>query len=224
MSTLEQRLEEMELKQKEMEKQVGKLQAIAEIQYLMGCFLTYWQSPTTRHKAYSFYAERDDSSHESYCGYQVGMEKLKAYLDPPGGFEATGMQEVGTFYVHHLTSPMIVVADDLQTARGLWFSPGCESFGGQGQLGDPLPLWAWGKYNVDFIRVNGEWKVWHTHFYKDFITPFNTSWVDTPEDFRDPEAGAPGAQKNVYDPKGVFQCIPAPPQPYATWTDDRMRP
>ena len=229
MTDLEQRLIALENRSQQMKLQAEKLKAIGEIQFLMGKLLSLWQSPLTRRYAVELYANRDDSSHESYCGYHVGMDALRAYLAPEN-FDEMGIEETGTFFSHDLTTPVIVVADDLQTARGLWWSPGAECFAGMGNAGKPDPLWCWAKYHNDFIKVDGEWKVWHTHFCTTFMTPYHLSWVDVPDEerggLRCPGDGpeAPGCKSNVYDPHGVFQCWPDAPQPYKTWTDDRMRP
>lgn len=229
MNDLEQRLEALETKFKEMTYDAQKLKDIAEIEYLEGKLLALWTSPLTRRDAFHLYAERDDSSHESYCGYQLGTDKLNAYLAPPS-FDEMGISERGTFFSHDLTTPLIVVADDLQTARGQWWSPGAECFADMGHAGRPLPLWCWAKYNNDFIKVDGEWRVWHTHFYTTFMAPYNVSWVDVPDDerggIRCPGDGpeAPGCASNVYDPHGIYKDEPEAPKPYRTWTDDRMRP
>lgn len=225
MENLEQRIALLEHQATDLEQTLSKLKAISEIQFLMGQYVVYWQSPKTWKKALDLYADRPDSSHEDYTGYYVGMDALRGHLDPVDGFEKeTGLTEEGTFFQHHLASPIIQVADDLQTARGLWWSPGAESDGGKGANGEPLPLWCYGKYCNDFIKVDGEWKIWHTHFYVTFRTPYNLSWVDVPDEIRRGGDGAPGAQENHYNPKGVFLDVPHVPAPYTTWTDDRMRP
>jgi hypothetical protein len=49
---------------------------------------------------------------------------------------------------HCLTSPVIQVAKDGKTAKAIWFSPGVE--GNQ---------WAYGKYAIDFVKEDGQWKI-----------------------------------------------------------------
>ena len=164
MADLEKTLADLEKELSAMSLRAEKLKAAAEIQYLMGHLLSLWQSPETRRYAVDLYADRDDSSHESYCGYHVGMDALRAYL-APDNFDEMGISETGTVFSHDLTTPLITVADDLQTARGLWWSPGAECFAEMGNAGKPIPLWCWAKYHNDFIKVDGQWKVWHTHFY-----------------------------------------------------------
>lgn len=225
---LEARLTALEAKQKDMAYKAARLNAIAEIQYLEGHLLSLWQSPETRRYAFDLYAHRDDISHESYCGYHVGREALHEYLAPEN-FDAMGIQETGTVFSHDLSTVCITVADDLKTARGMWWSPGAECFADMGKHGLPLPLWCWAKYNNDFIYENGRWWVWHTHFYTTFMTAYDLSWVDCPDDERgglrcpgDPPE-APGCKSNVYMPGGVFKTNPEAPEPYATWTDERLR-
>ncbi len=225
MNDLETRINELLAKQEELKTMLNELEAVNAIQFLMGRFVVLWSSPKTRKNCLALYADREDSSHESYAGYFVGRRALKEYLDPEGGFEAaTGLPEKGTFFEHHLATPTIRVAKDGKTARGLWQSPGAESFGGKGANGRPLPLWCYGKYLCDFIFEDGVWKIWHTHFYVTFMTPYNISWVDVPDEIRRGGDGAPGARANSYNPDGVYHYIPEAPEAYDTWTDDRMRP
>ena len=65
----------------------------------------------------------------------------------------------GNMNLHTLTTPVIEVADDGKTAKGLWISPGVECprvplFGGEHQA-----AWCWIKYGVDFAKEDGKWKV-----------------------------------------------------------------
>ena len=128
----------------------------------------------------------------------------------------------GTFFEHDLCTPTIAVAEDHQTARGVWHSPGVETFGNfDGSA--PRSMWCWARYAVDFIKDKGEWKIWHTHFYATFLSPFERSWSEGRAlEFDGPQV--PGAVSNVYDAHAVFKAIPPAPMPYETFTDDMMRP
>lgn len=225
MNDFEARLMQLTKQQEELDQTLQKLDAIRQIQYIMGKFVVLLQSPISRHEIVDLYADRPDSSHESHTGYYVGMDALRGYFCPEEGFEAvTGYPEVGTAFEHHLATPTIQVAGDGKTARGLWQSPGCETRGGQGANGRPQPLWCYGKFLNDFINENGVWKIWHTHFYVTFYTPFHVNWVDVDDELRKGGPGAPDAVENHYRPDGIYKYIPAAPEPYDTWTDDRMRP
>ncbi len=84
----------------------------------------------------------------------------------------------GIMNIHALTSPIIQVAEDGQTAKGTWISPGAETRI-RDEDGELISVWIWGKYEVDFIKnMDGEWKFWHFKIINDFMTDFYHSWVD----------------------------------------------
>jgi len=70
----------------------------------------------------------------------------------------------GSEYVMHTQeTPVIEVAGDGKTAKGLWYSIGQSVRGtvdasGKTSVGTG---WMWEKYGVDFIKENGKWKIWH---------------------------------------------------------------
>ena len=77
----------------------------------------------------------------------------------------------GKIFQHDLVTPYVVVADDCQTAIGMWNSIGIETM--DGKDGNPVSVWCWCKYKVDFIKENGEWKFWHFRFYPIIKTRFD---------------------------------------------------
>lgn len=79
----------------------------------------------------------------------------------------------GLMIEHTLTTGMIEVADDRGTAKGIWISPGHETFP---MAGECRPHWSWGRYGVDFVREDGQWKIWHLHVLTTFRTPYDQSW------------------------------------------------
>ena len=63
-----------------------------------------------------------------------------------------------------LTTPMIEVAGDGLTARGLWWCPG---IGAEvDNRPEPQAVWNWGMVGADFIFENEQWKVWHLHYFR----------------------------------------------------------
>lgn len=79
----------------------------------------------------------------------------------------------GLMIEHTLTTGIIEIADDRQTAKGVWISPGHETF----PMGDTMrPHWSWGRYAVDFVREDGGWRIWHLHVLTTFRTPYDKSW------------------------------------------------
>ncbi|MBP1610760.1 MAG: hypothetical protein H6Q04_2995 [Acidobacteria bacterium] len=101
-------------------------------------------------------------------GYWMGMDKIKAKYgakDPKGNMP----DPKGGFVWHTITTPVVEIAEDRKTAKGIWYTPGI--VGSYSADGKNNSQWMWEKYGVDFVRENGKWKVWHMKVYTDFATP-----------------------------------------------------
>jgi hypothetical protein len=157
-------------------------------------------------------------------GMWVGIESIrKAYVDgaPP--------VEAGMMIEHTLTTGVVEVARDRKTAKGVWMSPGHETF--PMPEGLPLPHWSWGRYSVDFALEHGEWKIWHLHVLTTFRTPYDQDWVDSsinrPKHFPPLGETLPGMyppdrpvtfnQPYTVDAEPAYQ--PEPPMPYDTFDE-----
>lgn len=129
---------------------------------------------------------------------------------------------------HATTTPVVEVAADGLTARGVWISPGHETF--PGRPGEPpLALWSWGRYGIDFVKEDGEWRFWHFHIYTTFRTPYGVDWVQAAVDpahrmFPEGETppGMPAPTRPVtfnqpYHPGRAPVLQPKPPDSYVTF-------
>jgi hypothetical protein len=224
-------------------KEVERLHAINDIQRLMGHYMTCHirsnrEDVISQRNSWKFFAQRADSSAEvADHGVFVGIDNIRKLYEEIFGSGPTK----GVMFEHNLTSPQIVVADDNQTDRGVWHSPGhetdprmAEDFGASGK---PFATWVWGRIAADFIKENGEWKIWHYHWYRLFRCPFNQSWVDYvmpdgqlggaqnhPDFIKHggaPKSTYPTTYHKVYGVDVELDPVPVCPEPYATWTDDR---
>ncbi len=158
------------------------------------------------------------------------------------GHNAGEGNRLGFMAEHTLTTPVIEVADDLQTAKAIWISPGHET-GNDPETGKPCAQWMWGRYAMDFKNVNGEWKIWHFQMFGTFRCDFDTPWTETePADRRlklfEPKADVvdedaagfasaagkpdfPTTFMEEYAPDRAMKMWPAPPEPYATFEGTR---
>lgn len=121
-----------------------------------------------------------------------------------------------------LTTPMIEIADDLQTAKCLWWMPGAGAI--PQEEGDPMAIWAWGELAVDFIREDGAWKIWHLHYFRYMKCDYKKGWVDDTSMIN--RANTPlhplsdaSTYHNPYSPTAVRDGLPCAPKPYKTYTD-----
>jgi hypothetical protein len=105
-----------------------------------------------------------------------GPEKSLAFFDAmTEAFTAgKGQCSPGLLELHQITTPVLEVAGDNQTAKGLWMSTGAilmlhDSDAEEGRSF----TWDSGKYAVDFIRTEQGWKIWHLHVCDLWRTPFD---------------------------------------------------
>ena len=100
---------------------------------------------------------------------------------------------VGKLINHQLTTPVIEVSEDGETARGLWFLVGTESGLIEPEVADQLPPrwlspgtvngkhvwahWVWAKYDITFLRQDGEWRIWKFRCVEVARTTFEENWI-----------------------------------------------
>lgn len=117
----------------------------------------------------------------------------------------------GCMLAHNASTPFVCLAGDGKTAKGMWYSIGQES---SLQHDDKtLALWSNNKIAADFVREDGEWKIWHLVISTDIFL----------------DAGEAYSGKPIYYPEGTnpIQCeFGTPTLPMLThnevflWSDD----
>ncbi len=68
---------------------------------------------------------------------------------------------------HILASPVIEVADDGQSARAFYLTPG-NMYGVNGHQGGRCGMWLWERYGSDFVFRDGRWWWFHEQVCPDF--------------------------------------------------------
>ncbi len=202
-----------------LESEVTRLDAAREVQNLMGRYTVNF-SPRHMHRALDYYAlDRPDVSVEiADRGVYVGAAALQKLFGAQ-----FAMNPGGNLLIHYLATPMIEVARDGRSAKGVWRSPGIEAVVPPGG-GKPVPLWSFGTYAVDFIRVRDEWKILHLHWFRIVKCSYAAGWVDdlsmtfTGKLPDSPDVG-PTTYHNPYTPDSVQEAIPPCPEPYESMTD-----
>lgn len=97
----------------------------------------------------------------------------------------------GWMKMHTNCTPNIQIAGDGKTAKGSWESPG---FITEFMGGDFMAAWIWERYFVDFIKEDGNWKIWHANLLVQIMTPYEKSWVaGSMEQVKGTAGGAGGA-------------------------------
>lgn len=231
---MERLLAAMEERLERLEHDLAKERAVTQIQNCMG--------------RYAFLHTGGMHTECMDC-FAVGDPELSIEIGPSGlfrgpdaaervyknGHNACELDRHGCMAEHSLTTPVIEVADDLQTAKAIWISPGHET-AEDWASGEFSSDWTWGRYAMDFKCVNGEWKIWHFQMFPTFRCNFYQSWADTeandrllekerirlgrdkyPSLFPNEEADAPTTFFEEYARDRIMKYWPQPPQPYESF-------
>ena len=145
-----------------------------------------------------------------------------------GGKTEEEIYGIGPFHVKPLTAPVIEVAEDGETAKGLWFCLGCDAeVTGAG----PEASWTWGYFAGDFVYEDDDWKIWHLQYLNDVDSLCGQSWgravtpyPQLPEfaplnDFKLPAYTVPGTVRALYTPQRPQLETPRIPEPYDTFAN-----
>lgn len=135
---------------------------------------------------------------------------------------------IGTFRDFPVACPVIEVAGDGQTAKGLWYC-----WGSQAQVLScgPTASWTWGYYAADFVREGNGWKLWHLQITNDVDARCGTDWgqpaqplPELPEfaplkDFAMPAYSMARPNRVQYSGRRPLTGSPRIPEPYHTFAD-----
>lgn len=172
-------------------------------------------------KLLSFFAlDREDVSVEfADEGVFNGANAVTSIIQQTVGAEP----KPGEMLDMQLTTPIIEIADDLQTAKCLWWMPGAGAI--PQENGDPMAIWAWGELTADFVYEIDSWKVWHLHYYRYMKCDYKKGWVDDTSMINRPNIALnPLADTttyhNPYSPTNIRDGLPCAPKPYKTYTKE----
>ena len=209
--------QERQERQKRLLGKLNRLEAYHEIQNEMGRLTAAFNFHQKEKVMEHFALELEDVSLE-YAdeGRFEGPEAVKAILEellgtPPMPGEMIDMQ---------LTTPMIEVAENAETAKCVWWCPGAGTYT---DSEGAHAVWLWGEIAVDFIYREGKWKVWHLHYFRLIKCAYEKGWVEDlsminrPNTPMHPES-LPTTYHNPYSPLSIRDVIPCMPRPYETYT------
>jgi SnoaL-like domain len=207
--------------------QLARLDAVHQVENVMGRY-SYWHSANMHRECVDLFALGTPGVRaEMMWGVYSGAEGIRRLYE--GWHRHLGPEaDAGSMHMHTLTTPVIEVAGDGQTARAAWISPGHETMGPLESGGAAQAHWAWCKYGCDFVLEDGQWKIWHLHVYGILFTPYGKPWtaagdnaavVDPPSTPVELAADKPPTTRWMYSPDAVYVNEPAPPLPYDTFDE-----
>lgn len=145
-----------------------------------------------------------------------------------GGKTADEIFGIGLFRVYPISCPIIEIAEDGKTAKGLWY---CQGARADVKSCGPTSSWTWGYYAADFVREGDEWKIWHLQCVNDVDSTCGQSWgrpltelPDLPEfaalkDYEMPAMTVTEILREPYHPKRPLTPSPRIPEQYSTFAE-----
>ncbi len=130
---------------------------------------------------------------------------------------------LGVMAIHAQTTPVIEIAGDGRTAKGVWLTPGVVTL--------PFPKlqawWMWERYGVDFAKEDGEWKMWHLAMFTDFGVPMGQPIISGQGEGAAAMVMPPGVPEpdekfemyKMFSPYVMPELLPRLPEPYETFNE-----
>ncbi len=224
-------------------KRLGVAKDVHEIQNVMSWHEYYHSSLSHAEELDAIWAKTEDVAFEEalFKARFVGLDSIRKYYvdwmrslfnNMPTAKEGIKPGS-GVAFMHTLTTPVIEVAEDGETAKAAWYSPG--HLTAPRPDGTPQAFWHWDKYGVDFLKEDGQWKIWHFFVGRFFSSPYEKSWANCAMDNEEPYAGIlqafqdwplreevsskPWNAFDEYSPYKVAKIEPRVPQPYRTFSE-----
>ena len=144
----------------------------------------------------------------------------KLFPEELGGKSDEEIWAVGSNTVLNFTTPLIEVAFDGQTAKGMWYVYGSTT---EVYSTGPKAAWNFGRCAVDFVKEDGVWKIWHMTMFTDIQCPVGGNWgKDKMYPHEGVEIPEPTVKEHYYTGYGEdFLSLVEPPlpEPYDTFAN-----
>ncbi len=121
----------------------------------------------------------------------------------------------GFMAVHMTVNPIIEINADRTRAKGLWHSHGFAAL----RIGQLTPFLCLGKYDMEYIKEDGSWKILKFAYRQTFMSPLDKGWVEAPSvgsiaGSPDNHPDKPTTYHMPYNPYRINVMQPPPPEPY----------
>lgn len=168
------------------EEWLGRLWDVENIKQMMARRCYYLYNDRRRDELNDLWVlkpeNRETASYGSNWGYYVGMDNIAEYyvIRHDARMKARKQryleagigdadEKTGYMNMHTLSTPLIKLAQDGKTCRGMWYDMTAFNDGNpDGSCQELLLPWV---VACDFIKEDGQWKIWHLFMSNDmFIT------------------------------------------------------
>lgn len=123
----------------------------------------------------------------------------------------------GFMVMHMSVNPAIEINSDGSKAKAVWLSPGITNLYREGKM---RAGWNFGKYAMDYIKQDGQWKILSFRWHQIFLTPYDKGWVEEnldPGSLGSPVVPDKPSAPEFYNPYRADKANrfdPPPPQPF----------
>ena len=229
------------------EEKMGRWEDLREIKNLMGRLSTGYVLKQQREMFRTYWSTREDVCLGINEGWFTGRTHVARYYDVQaerialesrliqqafpeelGGKTPEEVYGVGMMDYKPVDTPVVEIAGDGQTAKGIWCLRGSHSVL---TPGGPQAFWEWGWFAADFILEEGDWKLWHLLYLQEVLRPCGSKWTgpapaypERPEfaavrDFQPARPNVPAVLRERYHAARTFVSSPRLPEPYQTFSE-----
>jgi hypothetical protein len=218
-------LQELEKEMQQLELETARRQAVLACSNLMNKYQFYHLRGMRTEETHLFALKTPGTCVEMLWGIYDGPEGVLRWKSMEG-YGKPRKETKGLFPLYLMTTPIIEVAKDGKTAKGLWLMYGARTFKPV-QEDESKINWVAGQFAMDFIQEDGEWKIWKYNTTGLIYSPFKVGWhkenkipdemlKELPDQYK---PDRPASYPWMWNPKEKFQNIPPVPLPYETWDD-----
>lgn len=123
----------------------------------------------------------------------------------------------GNMVIHMAVNPVIEINGEGTQARAVWMSPGITNFPIDAK-GTIAGAWCWGKYEKEYIKQNGDWKILKFRWRQIFLSRYEQGWhkenLEPGHVVAPPDAQSAPDYHAPYQTDRVNRYAPPPPDPY----------
>lgn len=179
---LEERLNKLEEANQTLQHELERTQAVNEIQKVIHTLQWLHTSNKTREVQKLFAKKSPDVRiYFGNLGFWEGPDEI---FKPGKSFRE---YNPGYIALHFMANPIIEVAGDGQTAKGVWIASGMYAKNDE-RTGEPTAEMEYNRYGIDFIKEDGQWKILHHHVFDLFGLGWDEKWADQ---FKEARGGMP---------------------------------
>ena len=217
------------------------------VQNLMGIFSGHYLLKREKDIVADLFSKREDISLGVNTGYYQGRAAVEGYYEAihqknllttslimakyPEAFKDKTPEEAygcGLLNYKPLDTPVVEIAEDMETARGIWT---CRNSYSDLTAGGPVTFYEGGWVAADFVREGDAWKIWHLAILNDVHVQAGLQYYEADKpyptvegfeamaDFRLPEPNVKITLRAPYAPDRPRTPAPKPPVPYETFDD-----